>query len=297
VDQSADVGAALSIAVDASGHVGVGYFDFTNTAVKYASFDVGTGWTSQFVESTKHVGLSPSLAYDIDGNAYLAYYRRSGGDVRLATLDRDSGEWTRNTVDGLDGSDVGLNLSLDVGEAALRTNGGFTVYDTTVAIAYADSTNGNLKYARLDLDDPQATWFIAVVDDTDGVDHINLNLHESTNVAGLQAQIAYQDANTADVRYAYRNTDWFVETVASTGRLGDYIQLYFDADNNPLVAYSNEAQKAIYTAVRTGANAWSSHRTALGAGPMSVALNERTDNVDFSWLNRPKTSVFTMVVI
>jgi hypothetical protein len=297
VDQSADVGAALSIAVDASGHVGVGYFDYTNTAAKYASFNVGTGWTNQFVESTKHVGLSPSLAYDIDGNAYLAYYRRSGGDVRLAALNRDTGEWTRETIDGLDGSDVGLNLSLDVGEAPIRSIGDFTEYDTTVAIAYADSTNGNLKYARLDLDDPQATWFLAVVDDTNGVDHINLNLHESTNVAGLQAQIAYQDANTADVRYAYRNTDWFVETVASTGRLGDYIQLYFDAANNPLVAYSNEAQKAIYTAVRTGANGWSSHRTALSAGPMSAALNERTDEADFSWLNRPKTSVTTIDVI
>jgi hypothetical protein len=275
----------------------VGYFDFTNTAVKYASFNVGSGWTSQYVESFKHVGLSPSLGYDIDGNAYLAYCRRSGGDVRLATLNRDTGEWTRDPIDGLDGSDVGLNLSLDVGEAPLRTTGGFTVYDTTVAIAYADSTNGNLKYARLDLDDPQGTWFVAVVDDTSGVDHINLNLHESTNVPGLQAQIAYQDAITADVRYAYRNTDWFVETVASTGRLGDYVQLDFQADNVPLVAYSNEALKAIYTAVRTGANGWSSHRTALAAGPMSAALDERTDHADFSWLNRSKTSVTTIDVI
>src|SRR4029079_14523133 len=136
-------------------------------------FNVGTGWTNQFVESTKHVGLSPSLAYDIDGNAYLAYYPRSGGAARLAALDRDSGEWTRETIDGLDGSDVGLNLSLDVGEAPIRSIGGFTAYDNTVPIAYADSTNGNLKYARLDLDDPQATWFLAVVDDTNGVDHIN----------------------------------------------------------------------------------------------------------------------------
>ena len=90
--------------------------------------------------------------------------------------------------------------------------------------------------------------------------------------------------------------DWFVETIVSTGRLGDYIQLYFDGDNNPLVAYSNEAQKAIYTATRRGTT-WSAWRTALADGPMSAALNERTGAADFSWLNRARTSVATLVVI
>ena len=46
------------------------------------------------IESDKHVGTNPSLAFDIDGNAYLAYYKRSGGNLRLATLDRDAGTWS-----------------------------------------------------------------------------------------------------------------------------------------------------------------------------------------------------------
>jgi subtilisin family serine protease len=297
VDQSADVGANLSIAVDATGHVGVGYFDVTNTSVKYASYTVGSGWTSTTIESDKHVGLSPSLAYDIDGNGYLAYYRRSGGNLKLARLDRDAGTWTRDFIDGLDGADVGAVASLDVGEAAVRTNGGFTIYDTTVAIAYADSTNGNLKYARLDLDDPAAEWFIALVDDTSGVSAINLNLHASTTVSGLQAQIAYQDAITADVRYAYRNVDWFVETVAGPGRLGDYVQLYFDADNVPLVAYSNENTKTIYTARRTGSGAWSSWKTGQAWGPMSAALNERTGEAIFSFLSKSRDNIFSVIAV
>jgi hypothetical protein len=115
---------------------------------------------------------------------------------------------------------VGASLSLDVGEAALRGSFGFTVYDTTVAVAYSDSTNGNLKYARLDLDDPTATWFMAVVDDTNGVANVDLNLHADSAGTALRAQIAYQDTATADVKYAYRNTDWFVENVATTGKLG-----------------------------------------------------------------------------
>jgi subtilisin family serine protease len=297
VDASSDVGAALSIAVDQSGHVGVGYFDYTNTAVKYASFTVDDGWTSTFVDTPKHVGLSPSLGFDIDGNAYLAYYKRSGGDLRLATLDRDANEWSIVTVDGFDGSDVGIDLSLDVGEAAVRTNGGFTVYDTTVAIAYADSTNGNLKYARLDIDDPEAEWFVAVVDDTNGVAHVSLNLHEGVTVVGLQAQIAYQDTNTADVRYAYRNVDWFVETVAGPGKLGDYVQLYFAPDNRAQVIYSNRDQKTLYTALRTGGNAWAIQRSTPSFGPHSLALNERSGDAIFSWLNRPRTNVFSTVVV
>ena len=69
----------------------------------------------------------------------------------------------------------------------------------------------------VDLDDPTATWFIVTVDDADGVGHIDLNLHAGPSSTNLQAQIAYQDATTADVKYAYRNTDWFVETVRASG--------------------------------------------------------------------------------
>ena len=89
--------------------------------MKYASFSNDV-FSTRVIESDKNVGTSPSLGFDIDGNAYLAYYRKSGGNLRLATLNRDANSWLRITVDGTDGSDVGANLSLDVGEAALRTS-------------------------------------------------------------------------------------------------------------------------------------------------------------------------------
>src|SRR5262249_17385143 len=148
----------------------------------------------------------------IDGNAYLGYYKRSGGNLRLATWNRDANTWSRLTVDGAGDTDVGLDLSVDVGEAAVRSQFGFTQYDTTIAVAYSDQTNGDLKYARLDLDDPAATWFNAVVDDSgSGVSNIDLNLHDGPLDLGLQAQIIYQDTGGANVKYAYRNTDWFIE--------------------------------------------------------------------------------------
>jgi hypothetical protein len=174
-----------SIAVDTTGKAAIGYFDLTNTGVKFAHYDAGK-WSNTMIEDDKHVGTNPSLAFDIDGNAYLGYYKRSGGNLRLATWNRDADTWSRLTVDGAtDGTDVGADLSVDVGEAAVRSDFGFTQYDTTIAVAYSDSTNGNLKYARLDLDDPNATWFNAVVDNSgSGVGNIDLNLHAGPARAG-----------------------------------------------------------------------------------------------------------------
>ncbi len=294
LDSAGDVGAQITIAIDNTGKVGVGYFDVTNTAIKYMSFD-GFRWLIKTVESDKHVGTNPSLAFDIDGNAYLAYERRSGGYLRLATLDRDAGSWTRRTIDGGNGTIVGTSLSLDVGEAAVSSNGFFTTYDTTVAIAYADKTNGNLKYARLDLDNPSATWFLGVADDTTGVGAIDLNLHAGPSAAGLQAQIAYQSTAGQDVKYAFKTgTDsWTVETIATTGNLGASVALSFSDSDLPVVTYFDDTRQGIFSATRVGSNSWSSEKTATASSLMSVSLNERTGEVVLSYLNRSRTDVFS----
>lgn len=291
IDSAGVVGSQISIAVDTTGKVGIAYYDATNSGVKYANFN-GATWSTTSVESSKTVGLSPSLAFDIDGNAYISYYRKTSGDLKLAKLDRDSGLWSRSTVDGASG-DVGANTSLDVGEAAVRSNFGFTTYDTTVAIAYSDTTKGDLKYARIDIDDPSAAWFIAIVDNTTGVGSIDLNLHTGPLNLGLQAQIAYQDRKNANVKYAYRNTDWFVETVATTGTLGSSVQLSFDGNNNPAITYYYNEKRALYTSKRVSSVAWTTSRAAVSAAAMSVTLNERTGAAVLTFLNRARTAVFS----
>jgi hypothetical protein len=293
IDSTNDVGSQLSIAIDGTGKVGIAYFDRTNTAVKYAGFD-GFRWLIRTIESDKTTGYSPSLAFDIDGNGYIAFYRKSGGYLRLATLDRDTGRWSRRTVDGgtASGIDTGRTLSLDVGEAALRS-GPFTVYDTTVAIAYADTTNGDLKYARLDLDDPSATWFIAQVANANGIGAIDLNLHAGPTSGGLQAQIAYQDLSGKDVKYAYRNSTWFVETVATSGDLGASVQLWFDGFDRPAVTFYSDTAKILYTSTRGGAGTWSTQRAANGSSVMSIGFNERTGESFLSYLNRARTDLFS----
>jgi len=190
---------------------------------------------------------------------------------------------------------VGAGISIDVGEAAIRS-GAFTTYDTTVAIAYADKSNGDLKYARLDVDDPSATWYIAVVHNTDGVANIDLNLHAGPSSNDLQAQIAYQEIRRADVRYAYRNTRWYVQRVATDGTVGGSVQLSFDGDDNPAVTYYNAEAEALYTSTRTSTGSWTTAKTAAAAMPMSIALNERTGASILSFQHRRTRGVLNKIM-
>jgi hypothetical protein len=293
IDARGDVGSQLSLAVDTTGKVGIAYYDATNTAVKYASFN-GVKWSTRTIESAKNVGSSPSLAFDIDGNAYLAYYRKSSGDLKLGVLNRDAGTWTTSTIDGAD-ANVGSLISIDVGEAP--TSGGFfTVYDTTVAIAYNDSTNGNLKYARLDLDNASATWFIALVDDLNGVSSIDLNLHAGPTSSGLQAQIAYQDAKSKKVKYAYRNTNWFTSVVDSAAASSP-VALFFDSDDLPTVAYLGSNGRTLEVATRDTDGTWNTSAEATSSRSLSVSLNERSGDVLLIFQNRARTDMFARELV
>lgn len=297
VDNGENVGQYLSIAVDGTGKVGISYFDAADTALKYASFN-GSSWSSLTIDSAKNVGTYTSLAFDIDGNAYIAYYKRSGGQLKMATLDRDTNVWAKRIVDS--SADVGLYASIDLAEVAVRLTNGFTGYDTTVAVAYSDVSNGDLKYARLDLDDTSATWYVATVDNLSGVANISLNLHAGPSTTSPQAQIAYQDVSNQDVKYAYRTPPdgiWAVETVASNGNNGASVALTFDASDQPTIVYFNGTDRAVNQAVRSSTGTWSRSRIATSSGYASVGFNERSGESVILWLNRPKSVTYSEVLI
>ena len=114
---------------------------------------------------------------------------------------------------------------------------------------------------------------------------------------GLQAQIAYMDHTSALVKYAYRNTDWYTETVASAGRAGGAVQLYFDEDDSPLVSFFHGTKRAVYLATRASATAWSPARVSPGSGSVIVAANDRTDASWLSWLDRARANVQTISLV
>jgi hypothetical protein len=84
--------------------------------------------------------------------------------------------------------------------------------------------------------------------------------------------------------------DWFTESVATTGRLGDTVQMYFEG-NTPLIVYSNHNQGNLFIAARRGTNSWTSRRSSASSDPQSVTSNDRTHSVFFSWLNPEETEV------
>jgi hypothetical protein len=95
------------------------------------------------------------------------------------------------------------------------------------------------------------------------------------------------------VKYAYRNTNWFVETVASSGNPGRAVQLSFDADNDPMVTYFSNSKKALYTATRSPSGTWSTRFETTSFSLMSVSQNERSGASILTYLNRERSTAFS----
>jgi hypothetical protein len=298
INDSGNVGSQLSIAVDTTSHVGIAYFDASASSLKYAYFS-GTGWSSTTVDSGKHTGESPSIGYSIYGDAYIGYYRRTGGYLRLATLSRDANTWSTATVDGgtfgsADGASVGSQLSLSVNEAAV-SSGFFTNYDTTVALAYTDDTNKDLKYARLDVTAPGAAWYIAVVESDPATD-LDLNLHNGPENLGTQAQITYRDTKTGQVMYAYRDTNWYTSVVTSDKNSGP-TQISFTTADFPIVTWYNAARKTTYSStLSSDGSSWDLARDSGGGSNFSVAQNGETYYTLLSVLDPKKTAIDSLTI-
>ena len=107
--------------------------------------------------------------------------------------------------------------------------------------------------------------------------NVDLNLHAGPPSVGLQAQIAYQDTSGADVKYAYRNTDWFTETVATDGQAGRLRRHCISTTNdNPIAVYFDREKKALYLSVARAGRHVVEEAPSTSSGPISVALNQRT---------------------
>jgi hypothetical protein len=233
VDNSGDrVGSQLSLAIDQTGKAAIAYYNASDGDLKYAWY-TGTKWSNTTLDSNKTVGMNPSLVFDDAGDPRISYYRKNTGDLKLASYDRTTGLWTRSVLDSTD--DVGLNSSI----AYVLTN---SVY--TLAVAYSDETNGNLKYWRYNSDPTNGGEYSGVVDDLDGVAHIDTTLLAD----GSGVRIAYQDTANADVKVAYRNTDWYTVAVSTSGSTGQSVKSYVDSDGVYHVVYYSKTKAATYDA-------------------------------------------------
>ncbi len=83
VDESWGVGRYTSLALDTFGRPHIGYFDWTNYALKYARFD-GAAWQVETVDGAGYVGYDNSLALDAVGRPHIGYSDETNGDLKYA---------------------------------------------------------------------------------------------------------------------------------------------------------------------------------------------------------------------
>jgi subtilisin family serine protease len=272
---NADMGSMLSMAFDQSGKPVMAYYDRTNGDLRYASFN-GKTFDIARVDSAGNTGQFVSLTIDRSGDTLISYYDASKKDLRLAFRNVATGQWTFRTLDST--GDVGASTSIAVGS---RSDG-----VEVVAVAYADRTNGDLKYTRAFAGEAFET---AVVDNLTGVANIHLTLDNG------RAAIVYQDTTAADVKYAYRNINWFTETVASAGTVGQGNAVFYDSSNRLTIAYYDATNRATYLARRSTAGTWSS--TKLADGGAQFALADRLNTTSsLTYLDRAGRAVLVSVI-
>lgn len=225
-----EVGQHLSLAIDQAGRPAIAYYDATDADLRYASLSQGTDWSTTRIDQKKSVGQYPSLTFNGTGNPQISYYSKSVGRLRFAEFNSDISVWSTATIDNTS-SDVGLYTSQDYFDDG---------FNGITAIAYADRANGDLKYARRS---GNGAWETAVVDDLDGVASIDLTL------SGGRARIAYQDMLAQNVKYAYKETDWFPQTVVWAGDVGRNIRSYVRPTDGYHIVYYSSTKGGTYDAL------------------------------------------------
>ena len=144
------VGQRVSMVV-VNGKPAMSYFNVSDRNLMFARNSAADGsgtWTITTVDSPGITGVGTALAI-INGLPAIAYYFGSEGSVKYArnSAADGSGVWTVTTVDGSGNSPDGP-ISL-----VALSNG-------KPAIAYLDSVNADLKFARNSAADGSGTWTI-----------------------------------------------------------------------------------------------------------------------------------------
>ena len=125
---------------------------------------------------------------------------------------------------------------------------------------------------------------------------IDLHLHAGPQEVGTQAQITYRDAKTGYVKYAYRYSTWFTETVTKIGTSGP-TQLSFTSGDSPIVSYYSRSKKAVYSSTRISSTSYSAVREAASGGLLAVSLNQRTGASVLSTTDKKNASLTSLELV
>ena len=124
--------------------------------------------------------------------------------------------------------------------------------DGSLAIAYYDNTNRDLKCALYGKHLDAMSWRIEVVD---SLGDVGVRPSVDHNSAGEPA-ISYYDATNRNLKYAfYRDGQWIVETVDDGSNVGMYSSLIHNPEGRPAISYYDRSNADLKFAVR-GESGW-----------------------------------------
>ena len=244
VDSGQDVGYYNSLSHASDGGLAIAYYDAPKGDLKCAIYkEVGdvVSWEVNQVDSLGDVGLRPSLDHGPSGNPAIAYYDRTGKNLKFAAY--RAGSWAIEVVD--DVGDVGQFSSLQHDPQGRP------------AISYYDRSNADLKFAVRG----EGGWVISVVDSAGRV-----GLHNCLRFApGGKPVISYQDLGKDELKCAtFYQDEWHSvivddgmdpedpENLSKKAEVGIKGALELNADGKPAIAYFDNTNGVFKFAVYQG---------------------------------------------
>lgn len=221
--------------------------------------------TDPTTEPDHDIGAWLSMRVTPDGKPAIAYYDRTEDALGYAvgTISGGSVSWAKEKVDsfkdenGLNPGDAGKYASLAIAA------------DGTAWIAYQDTSNGTLKYAKRD--PATAAWTVGLAD-VGGGRSSDAGYWASIALApGDAPVIAHFDKGEGDLRVARWNGTAFAGSVAhegedyvatdtatpsADGNAGEYAKLLISADGHEYLAFYDRAWGALRLATGSGGS-WS----------------------------------------
>ena len=257
VDKSSDETSYTSaaIALDSSGKVHIGYYDYSNGNLKYATNASGE-WITTTVDSSGNVGEYNSIALDSSGKTHISYYDVTNDAIKYAT--NASGTWVTTTV-ASEGNDGKPSIAVDTSGKA--------------HISYYDYVNGDFKYAT----NASGAWVMTTVDSAEymeGYSSLALDSSSKAHISYIYIDCTAYSTCSTELKYATNASGtWVTTTVDSKVAVGGYSSLALDTSGNAHISYLNSSIQVLNYATNANGTWMTTTVDSSGGVYTSIALD------------------------
>jgi hypothetical protein len=211
------------------------------------------GWGCSAIDTTGDVGRWTSLAFDRSGNPWISYRDNTNNDLLVAQYVVSGGTGCFSTAWKCTPVDTGGSVG----------NYTWIAFDHNDIpwVSYLDVTNNDLKVATFvgsgGSGCASTAWTCTKVETTNAVGNYS---HIAFDASG-NPWISYYDSTNLDLRVAQyvgsggigcASTAWTCMAVETTGDVGHYAMIAFDATGSPWVSYYDNTLKDLRVARYVG---------------------------------------------